>query len=47
MSLDELRKSLSAVDREIVKLVAERQRLVGEIGRRELNAVKHKRTGDS
>ncbi len=33
MSLDELRKSLSAVDREIVKLVAERQRLVGKIGR--------------
>lgn len=33
MSLDELRKQLSAVDEQIVDLIAERQRLVGEIGR--------------
>ena len=33
MTLDELRKELSAVDRRLVELVAERQRLVGEIGR--------------
>ncbi len=33
MSLDELRSSLSAVDRQIVELIAERQRIVGEIGR--------------
>ena len=37
MSLDELRRNLSAVDRQIVDLIAERQRIVGEIGR-------HKRT---
>ena len=33
MSLNELRKQLSAVDEQIVELIAERQRLVGEIGR--------------
>ena len=33
MSLDKLRSSLSAVDRQIVELIAERQRIVGEIGR--------------
>jgi chorismate mutase/prephenate dehydrogenase len=33
MSLEDLREALSAVDREIVKLVAERQRIVGDIGR--------------
>jgi len=33
MSLDELRLKLSAVDRQIVKLIADRQRIVGEIGR--------------
>ncbi len=38
MSLDELRLKLSAVDRQIVKLIADRQRIVGEIGR-------NKRTG--
>jgi len=32
MSLDELRRKLTAVDRQIVDLVAERQRVVGEIG---------------
>jgi len=33
MSLDELRLKLSAVDRQIVKLIADRQRIVGEISR--------------
>ncbi len=33
MSLDELRKSLSAVDRRIVELIAERQRIVADIGK--------------
>ena len=33
MSLDDLRNDLSAVDRNIVDLIAERQRLVNEIGR--------------
>lgn len=33
MSLDELRKRLSAVDRQLVALIAERQSIVGEIGR--------------
>ena len=33
MKLDELRSELSAVDRQLVELIAERQRLVGEIGR--------------
>lgn len=33
MSLEKLRDNLSAVDRQIVELIAERQRIVGEIGR--------------
>jgi chorismate mutase/prephenate dehydrogenase len=33
MSLDDLRNKLTAVDRQLVELIAERQRLVGEIGR--------------
>jgi chorismate mutase/prephenate dehydrogenase len=33
MSLDDLRKELTAVDRQIVDLIAERQRLVSDIGR--------------
>ena len=33
MKLDELRSELSAVDRQLLELIAERQRLVGEIGR--------------
>lgn len=33
MSLEKLRSKLSAVDREIVRLIAERQGIVGEIGR--------------
>lgn len=38
MSLDELRKKLSDVDRRIVELIAERQRIVGEIGRDKLSS---------
>ena len=33
MSLDELRKNLSAVDRQLVEMIAERQRIVSEIGK--------------
>jgi len=33
MSLEELRKNLSAVDRRLVEMIAERQRIVGEIGK--------------
>ena len=33
MSLDDLRKELSAVDERLVGLIAERQRIVAEIGR--------------
>jgi len=33
MKLDLLRSELSAVDRRLLELIAERQRLVGEIGR--------------
>lgn len=33
MSLEDLRNNLSAVDRQLVELIAERERLVGEIGR--------------
>jgi chorismate mutase / prephenate dehydrogenase len=33
MNLEDLRKRLSAVDRELVELIAERQRIVGDIGR--------------
>lgn len=33
MSIEELRKNLSAVDRRLVEMIAERQRIVGEIGK--------------
>ncbi len=33
MNLNELRSELSAVDRQLIELIAERQRLVGDIGR--------------
>jgi chorismate mutase/prephenate dehydrogenase len=33
MSLDELRKNLSAVDRRLVEMIAERQRIVADIGK--------------
>ncbi|MDH3352182.1 MAG: prephenate dehydrogenase/arogenate dehydrogenase family protein [Gammaproteobacteria bacterium] len=33
MNLDDLRNDLSAIDRQLVDLIAERQRIVGEIGR--------------
>jgi chorismate mutase/prephenate dehydrogenase len=33
MNLEDLRKRLSAVDRELVELIAERQRIVGDIGK--------------
>lgn len=36
MTLDELRKNLSAVDRRLVQLIAERQKIVGEIGKSKL-----------
>jgi chorismate mutase/prephenate dehydrogenase len=38
MNLDELRSELSAVDRHLVELIAERQRLVSEIGRSKLSS---------
>jgi len=38
MSLDDLRKKLSAIDRQIVELIAERQHIVGEVGRRKQRA---------
>lgn len=37
MNLDELRDELSSVDRQLIELVAERQRIVGEIGRNKLH----------
>lgn len=37
MTLDELRSRLSAVDRRLVELIAERQEIVGEIGRSKLS----------
>lgn len=37
MTLDDLRNDLSAVDRRILELIAERQRIVGEIGRSKLS----------
>jgi len=37
MSLDELRDELSAVDHGLLELIAERQRIVGEIGRHKLS----------
>jgi len=36
MELEELRKNLSAVDRQLVELIAERQRIVGDIGKSKL-----------
>ena len=36
MNLKELRGDLSAIDRQLVELIAERQRIVGEIGRNKL-----------
>jgi chorismate mutase/prephenate dehydrogenase len=36
MTLDQLRKNLSAVDRRLVELIAERQEIVGEIGKSKL-----------
>ena len=33
MSLEDLRKELTDVDRQLVDLIAERQRIVGEIGK--------------
>ena len=38
MTLDELRARLSDVDRQIVELIAERQKMVGEIGRQKQSA---------
>ena len=38
MSLENLRSELSAVDRQLVELIAERQRIVGEIGRSKQSA---------
>lgn len=38
MSLDKQRKALSAIDRQLVELIAERQRIVAEIGRTKLSA---------
>ena len=37
MSLEELRKNLSAVDRKLVELIAQRQQLVGQIGKSKLS----------
>ena len=36
MTLDELRNKLSVVDRHLVELIAERQKIVGEIGKSKL-----------
>ena len=33
MTLEQLRKNLSAVDRRLVELIAERQQIVGDIGK--------------
>ena len=33
MNLEDLRKDLSAIDRKLVEMIAERQKIVGEIGR--------------
>jgi chorismate mutase / prephenate dehydrogenase len=37
MTLDQLRDELSSVDRQLLELIAERQRIVGEIGRNKLS----------
>ena len=39
MNLDELRNNLSSVDKKLVRLIAERQKIVAEIGKS--NAVVH------
>jgi chorismate mutase/prephenate dehydrogenase len=36
MSLEDLRKNLSAIDRQLVEMIAERQRIVGDIGKAKL-----------
>jgi len=36
MSLENLRKNLSAIDRQLVEMIAERQRIVGDIGKAKL-----------
>ena len=38
MTLEDLRKQLSDVDRRIIDLIAERQRLIGDIGRRKIDS---------
>lgn len=38
MTLDDLRTNLSAVDRQLIELIAERQRIVSEIGKSKLQA---------
>jgi len=38
MNLDELRKSLSSVDKKLVELIAERQKIVAKIGKTKLNS---------
>lgn len=38
MSLDKLRQDLSTIDRSLVEMIAERQRIVGEIGRSKLTS---------
>ncbi len=38
MNLDELRKNLSAVDRRLVEMIAERQRIVADIGKSKLTS---------
>jgi len=38
MNLDELRRELSTIDRRLVELIAERQRIVGDIGKSKLDA---------
>ncbi len=37
MNLDELRSELSAIDRQLISLIADRQKIVGEIGRDKLS----------
>ena len=37
MNLDELRNELSAIDRQLISLIADRQKIVGEIGRDKLS----------
>ena len=37
MTLEQLRKNLSALDKQLVELIAERQQIVGEIGKSKLS----------